>query len=208
MPIYLYVKTHRVTGLKYLGKTVQDPYTYRGSGKYWNNHINKHGYEVDTKILCECKTQEEVKERGLYYSKLWNVVESKEWANLKEETGDGFSSEQSKRMHSNAKYRKRNIKHLQDLHNDPYIQEKRIKNLKETMSTIEYRKKQSELNTGKNNSQYDHTVYHFKHDSGLEEKCTQYELRKKYSLPAYGINRLVKKENIYKSYKGWRLIKE
>lgn len=30
MPIYLYVKTHRKTGLKYFGKTVKDPLTYKG----------------------------------------------------------------------------------------------------------------------------------------------------------------------------------
>ena len=44
---YLYVKTHRITGLKYLGKTKQDPYKYRGSGVYWTSHIKKHGYLVD-----------------------------------------------------------------------------------------------------------------------------------------------------------------
>jgi hypothetical protein len=89
MTIYLYKKTHNKTGLNYLGKTIQDPYTYKGSGKRWGNHINKHGYDVTTEILRECKTNEEVKEWGLYYSALWNVVESREWANLKEEYGDG-----------------------------------------------------------------------------------------------------------------------
>ena len=41
--IYLYVKTHNKTGLKYLGKTEQDPFVYLGSGKRWLNHLNKHG---------------------------------------------------------------------------------------------------------------------------------------------------------------------
>jgi hypothetical protein len=90
MTIYLYKKTHRVTGLKYLGKTTaKDPYKYQGSGVYWTNHIKKHGYDCDTEILKECSSKEELREFGLYYSNLWNVVESDEWANLREEKGDG-----------------------------------------------------------------------------------------------------------------------
>lgn len=90
MIIYLYKKTHNKTGLQYLGKTAaQDPYAYKGSGKRWKLHLNKHGYDVTTEILKECSTNDEVKEWGGYYSKLWNVVESRDWANLKEEYGDG-----------------------------------------------------------------------------------------------------------------------
>jgi len=89
MPIYLYKKTHRKTGLKYLGKTSQDPYQYLGSGIIWTRHLKKYGNDVSTEILQECSNNEEVKFWGIYYSKLWNVVESKEWANLKFETGDG-----------------------------------------------------------------------------------------------------------------------
>lgn len=90
MTIYLYVKTHRVTGLKYLGTTVsKNPHNYKGSGKYWRNHIKKHGYDVDTEILFETKSKEELAEKGLYYSKLWNIVDSTEWANLKPESGAG-----------------------------------------------------------------------------------------------------------------------
>lgn len=69
--------------------TKSDPFSYSGSGIYWKNHLQKHGYEYTTEILKECKNKEEVKKWGLYYSKLWNVVESKDWANLKEEQGDG-----------------------------------------------------------------------------------------------------------------------
>ena len=89
MTIYLYKKTHNVTGLQYLGKTTRNPFTYRGSGVYWSNHIKKHGYDVTTIILKECKTNEEVKQWGLYYSNLWNIVENKSWANLIPESGAG-----------------------------------------------------------------------------------------------------------------------
>lgn len=89
MSLYLYKKTHLVTGLKYLGKTYKDPHSYKGSGTFWLRHINKYGNLVHTEILKECQTNDEVKEWGLYFSKIWNVVESKEWANLKEESGSG-----------------------------------------------------------------------------------------------------------------------
>jgi hypothetical protein len=90
MTIYLYKKTHRITGLQYLGKTTStDPHSYTGSGKYWKSHLHKHGFTYDTEILKECTTNDEVKYWGEYYSKLWNIVESTAWANLKPESGDG-----------------------------------------------------------------------------------------------------------------------
>jgi len=92
MTIYLYKKTHNKTGLQYLGKTTQDPFKYKGSGKRWVNHVNKYGYDITTEILKECQTNDEVRECGKYYSELWNVVESSEWANLKPEYGEGGST--------------------------------------------------------------------------------------------------------------------
>ena len=86
---YLYVKTHLKTGLKYLGYTKKNPYTYRGSGHYWLLHIEKHGYDVWTNIIFQTEIKTQIKEEGLYYSKLWNIVESEEWANLIEENGSG-----------------------------------------------------------------------------------------------------------------------
>jgi transposase len=89
MMINLYLKIHNITGLMYLGKTKQDPYTYKGSGKRWLNHLAKHGNDVTTKILRECSTNEEVKEWGLYYSKVWDIVNNFKFANLVEESGSG-----------------------------------------------------------------------------------------------------------------------
>lgn len=87
--IYLYVKTHNKTGLKYLGKTSKDPYKYLGSGLYWLRHLAKHGNDVSTEILLETEDKNEIKEKGLYYSTLWNVKESSDWANLTNEEGTG-----------------------------------------------------------------------------------------------------------------------
>jgi len=91
--IYLYLKTHNKTGLKYLGKTINDPFKYKGSGKRWLNHIKKHGYDVTTEILFKSTDEERIKEKGIYYSNLWSIIESNEFANLKIEDGnDGYSS--------------------------------------------------------------------------------------------------------------------
>ena len=87
--LFLYLKTHNKTGLKYIGKTIRNPKTYKGSGKYWVRHLKKHGNDVTTEILKECITKEELKQWGLYYSKLWNIIENPNFANLKFEEGDG-----------------------------------------------------------------------------------------------------------------------
>lgn len=89
MIIYLYVKQHSITGLKYFGKTTsKDPFKYLGSGKRWIRHIKKHGKKLiktlevwgfDSQVLCT--------EFALKFSKENNIVESNEWANLKEENG-------------------------------------------------------------------------------------------------------------------------
>lgn len=85
----LYIKTHNKTGLKYLGYTTQNPHKYPGSGKRWKPHIKKHGKDISTEILLITEDKEELKQTGLFFSKLWNVVESDEWANFKPEEGSG-----------------------------------------------------------------------------------------------------------------------
>lgn len=86
---YLYLKTHRETGLKYLGQTKRDPHKYKGSGKYWKQHVKKHGDNIDTLILQECSNMNVLKEAGMLYSRLWDVENNPEFANLKPENGDG-----------------------------------------------------------------------------------------------------------------------
>lgn len=96
MPIYLYIKTHLKTGLKYLGKTKQNPYKYKGSGRDWIAHLKVHGNTVSTEIISECKTNEELTFWGRYYSSYYNIVHAmddfgnKIWANRIPETGGGI----------------------------------------------------------------------------------------------------------------------
>lgn len=91
---YLYKKTHNKTGLKYLGQTTRDPFTYRGSGTYWQRHIKKHGYDVTTELISTFNTLDDLKVAGLFWSNHYNIVESNEWANLVNECGDGGFSGQ------------------------------------------------------------------------------------------------------------------
>lgn len=127
--IYLYVKTHNKTGLKYLGKTIaKDPHKYKGSGRVWKDHCSKYGYDYTTDVLFESEDKETIAQKGRYYSTLWNVVESKEWANLKPEECDGGFCANSITAEANAK---------------------RSASLKGRTFTAEHRKKLSEANKGK-----------------------------------------------------------
>ena len=86
-PTYLYIKTHNKTGLKYFGKTVSDPLTYKGSGIRWRRHLKKHGNDVSTKILGYYTDRDECSRAAQTFSEKHNIVESKEWANIMVENG-------------------------------------------------------------------------------------------------------------------------
>ena len=154
--MYLYVKTHNKTGLKYLGKTnSDDPHIYPGSGVRWTAHLKKHGYDYTTEILLETNSEQELVEKGIYYSHLWNVVESPEWANLKIEEGDGgdtskcpafqnYVKNKDCRGDKNSFYGKK--------HNDEtkkILAEKASKQWKGTSKSDEHKRKIAKANTGK-----------------------------------------------------------
>ena len=87
--IYLYHKISPL-GLNYLGVTIRNPYKYMGSGKYWRNHIKSHKInisDVKTIILFETYDRDELIEKSIYYSEIYNIVDSDDWANLIPETG-------------------------------------------------------------------------------------------------------------------------
>lgn len=104
---YLYKKTHNKTGLKYLGYTENDDvFLYKGSGKRWLDHLKKHGYDIHTEILIVTYSHDEIKAMGEYYSKIWNIVESKEWANLTVEEGRGGNTVSDKKWITNGEKEK------------------------------------------------------------------------------------------------------
>lgn len=85
--IYLYVKQHAITGLKYFGMSEKYPEKYLGSGKYWTRHCKAHGrnHVVTNKVYC-FEDEDEASEFAIWFSKENNIVESDEWANLMVET--------------------------------------------------------------------------------------------------------------------------
>jgi hypothetical protein len=102
---YLYKKTHKKTGLQYLGKTSKDPYEYKGSGLDWIEHLKEFGNEVDTEVLLETTDPVVLSITGRQYSDLWQVASSPDWANRVPEAGGGgwnigkkYSKEESKKF--------------------------------------------------------------------------------------------------------------
>lgn len=87
-PVKLYIKTHNKTGLKYFGKTVKENHnTYLGSGKRWRRHIKIHGSDITTEIILITDDKIWLQFYAYEFSQLNNIVESDEWANLREENG-------------------------------------------------------------------------------------------------------------------------
>lgn len=103
--VTLYIAIHNKTNLKYFGKTTKyhDEYSlqekYHGSGKYWTRHLKKHGDDITMKIYGTYYI-DDVQEVALQFSLDNNIVESKEWANLKPENGldGGFTEDMIAQM--------------------------------------------------------------------------------------------------------------
>ena len=127
MIIYLYIKQHSITGLKYFGKTTnKDPFTYNGSGTYWCNHFKKHGKEfIKTIEIFGFDNKEDATYFAIRFSIENNIIKSSKWANLCYENGlDGGIC---------------GMKHSKES----------ITKMKERVFSEEHRRKISEANTGK-----------------------------------------------------------
>lgn len=190
---YLLVKTHTITGLKYLCQTKRrDPYKYLGSGIYWKKHIRQHGKHINTEIIRECKNLEELKYWGVYYSELWNIVSSKEWANLIPESGTGGKTtwgENSvmKRSEVVAKFSGPN--HFTK---------------KPDYNGIHFNKGRDAK--GSKNSRFDPTVYKFQNIKTNEiEYSTRYDLAIKYGLNLGNLSKMFSGK--YKHCGGWKILK-
>lgn len=147
MSFILYVKTHSTTGLKYLGQTsAKDPHKYPGSGIYWKKHLEKHGYNYTTEIIMECDSKQDIKKWGIYYSNLWMVVESIEWANLTREEGVGGN---------NSSYFSENYKTKNKEARDKWVAHiagKTIEEIYGKEKSIKIKEKQSNALKGKKNN--------------------------------------------------------
>lgn len=83
-----------MTGLKYFGKTISNPFKYNGSGKLWKKHIKQYGKEhIKTLEIWGFDDQELCTEFALKFSEEHNIVKSIKWANIVPEKGkDGGNS--------------------------------------------------------------------------------------------------------------------
>ena len=168
--IYLYIKQHSETGLKYFGKTIQDPYSYPGSGNHWRNHYRKHGgpSKIKTLEVFEFEDQDECTAFALKFSKDNNIVESKEWANQIIEDGIGtgftagceFSEEHKSKLSKAAKNRivsEHTKKKMSESHKDKIKTPEHIAKLNESKigrpRSEETKRKLSEANLGKKASE-------------------------------------------------------
>jgi hypothetical protein len=164
----------------------------------------------------------EIEKWGKYYSTLWDVVRSKEWANLKPESGGhgwtphygpdhpGYDHTNYHFIHESGTER---ICTRQEFIKEFNVSPGNIHTLLHgnwivyngwrlyKNKDVDYKEYKS-----KTSSNYDHTVYHFIHSDEGEEYCTQWELRKKYALGQGHTSALARGDR--KSYKGWRLFND
>lgn len=225
MNIYtLYIKTHKITGLKYLGQTKQDPHKYQGSGVDWANHLLKYGDLTYTEILYQGPSLEERNYWGRYYSKYFDVVNSQDdfgnkiWANRIPETGGGPGGILGR---SRGELFRQKMLIQNKGENNPMFGTVWINN------GVENRKIRGEIpngwskgrlikpehsetfnkrsKKGTNNSRFNKAIYCFENIESMEQVfSTSYEFAIKYGISTVGIRGLIRKTRT--SYMGWRII--
>jgi hypothetical protein len=159
MAIYLLVKEHVDTGLKYLCKHVASSFSecekYKGSGTYWKRHLKKNGNNVKTTCLFVTEDKNEFRKISKEYSLKYDVINSKEWANLCYEEGQGGNTIVDIEIHKqktslgikNSKNYPKLLKHL-----ETHLKEIRplaIKAAKEKMTGVPKTEKHKENMRGK-----------------------------------------------------------
>jgi hypothetical protein len=125
MLLYLLVKEHNLTGLKYLCKksahSFDECVKYKGSGVYWKKHLTKYGNDVKTTCLFVTEDKQVFKKIATKYSKEYDIVNSKQWANLTIEEGQGGNTVVDKKLHGKktslglhkSEVREKHLKHLE-----------------------------------------------------------------------------------------------
>jgi len=204
---YLYIKTHNLTGLKYLGQTSQNPYIYSGSGVDWNRHLREYGKDISTEILFESTDKAQVNELGRFYSKEWNIVDSPAWANRIPETGGGigrsYIPDEERKRTSIRQSGKNNVACRPDFAekhsgNNHWMNRPEHKGFTHIMTRPEVRERVS----GRNSIRYNSTVYSFKNTvTGEIVNMTMYDFRKTYSLQQSSVSKLV--SGVYKKCQSW-----
>lgn len=87
-PTRLYIKQCPHCGLKYFGKTTNNKIEkYPGSGKVWSRHLKKHRVKPVHLWSSDWYYDTSITRFALKFSRINKIVESKFWANIKDETG-------------------------------------------------------------------------------------------------------------------------
>lgn len=165
-PTFLYIKRHVITRMLYFGKTVKNPEKYKGLGVYWKRIISKHGGEIETLWYCLFLDQESCSEFALLFSKINDIANSNDWANLIDENGlDGALvghpsfvtdhalvseklSKASKLMWGDPEFKER----MSVLHKERWTEEEKLKRsnlMKEKWKDEKYRNNHSKKMKGK-----------------------------------------------------------
>jgi hypothetical protein len=96
LTVWLYIKQHNKTGLRYFGKRTcelkEEVLIYNGSGKYWARHLEEHGNAITTLWCAPFVDRSDLIEFATFFSEFYNIVDAtvdgkKLWANLIPENG-------------------------------------------------------------------------------------------------------------------------
>lgn len=222
---YLYVKTHRKTGLKYLGQTRRNPYTYSGSGGDWIAHLKEHGEDISTEIILKTTDKSKRNFLGRYYSNLWRILTAVDdygnriWANRIIESGGGGGGKFGIKRKESTKEK---LVLANSGKNNPQFgtfwinngqENRKVKSLdqipdgwaKGRYFNEEGRKKfVSRSKVGKNNSNYDPTIRHWINiETGEEISLPKYDFCQQKMLNGKKIRAVV--QGKIEHYRGWKL---
>ena len=184
MKTILFTKTHKITGLKYFGKTTKtgDAFDkYNGSGVHWVNHLKKNGYLVETDIIGVFETSDPLLEQtALKFSKENDIVNSKEWANLIPENGlDGGATRNGKKHSTKSR------KKMSQSHSGKILAQRTKDNIKSGMSnmseTAKLERKRKMVEAHKNEDEIKKSLRYSKLSETLSGKVRTPETRSKMS---------------------------
>lgn len=101
MKLYLMIKTHNITGKKYLCKKQArsdvEAVKYTGSGLKWKPHLKEFGKNFTTEILfvCPIENKKEFRKIAIDYSYKLNILSDSNWMNMILEDGGGGSTSET-----------------------------------------------------------------------------------------------------------------
>lgn len=229
-PTWLMIKRHVKTGLLYFCKTTKtNPYSYKGSGIRWTNHLKVHGRNVET-IWCHLfEDKDTLMTYALEFSRDNDIVNSEEWANLVNEDGitgwppgtkhkassvekcrlnaDGFKKgyipHNKGKKHSKKHYDNMIIGQIKYRQENPNWANKwQLGKQKAEEKRIESVKKKMR---GSGNHNFDPKIYIFKHKiTGEVINVTRNVLIHEYKCAPQNVYRLL--NNKGKSVNGWTLV--